>query len=141
MKRMEVIYSLEDIHETASELIHQFADKRIFLFSGNLGSGKTTLVRAICEELGCHEQVSSPTFSLINEYKAGNLILYHFDLYRLNTLEEALDTGLEEYLYSGNYCFVEWPEKITGILPGSLAVRCELNDFGNNKRKLTASAS
>jgi tRNA threonylcarbamoyladenosine biosynthesis protein TsaE len=91
--------------------------ERIFLFEGELGAGKTTLIKAICQQLDVSDQVNSPTFSIVNEYRSSKGPVYHFDLYRLKDLAEALDIGIEDYLYSGYYCFVEWPDKLTELLP------------------------
>ena len=115
-RKLEISFSLESIEEVAFQLLQSFEPQKIFLFTGNLGAGKTTLISAICKSLGCLDLISSPTFSLINEYKIGSESLYHFDLYRLKSLEETMDIGFEEYIYSGNYCFIEWPEKVTNIL-------------------------
>jgi tRNA threonylcarbamoyladenosine biosynthesis protein TsaE len=93
------------------------ADARIFLFYGDMGAGKTTLIKAICEHLGVTEPATSPTFAIVNEYVGGKQKIYHFDFYRLKNESEALDMGYEEYFYSGACCFIEWPEKIPSLLP------------------------
>src|ERR1700710_1617150 len=112
-----LLKNLADLDTTASQII-AFADtQNIFLFYGDMGAGKTTLIRSLCKQLGTVDNVASPTFSIVNEYKAPNKNIYHFDFYRLKTQTEALDMGFEEYLYSGNYCFIEWPEKIPDLLP------------------------
>lgn len=110
--------SIESLQAVAKSFLADFGDKRIFAFHGELGAGKTTFIKALCTELGVKDAMSSPSFSLVNEYhdSKGNPV-YHFDLYRLKSPEEAFDIGMEEYLYSGHYCFVEWPEKGGGILP------------------------
>ncbi len=111
---------LSPIHQlniTAQTLLKQAGNNTVFLFFGDMGAGKTTLIKALCESLGVNSAVSSPTFSLINEYEYPDGLVYHFDCYRLKTPSEALDFGLEEYLYSGHYCFIEWPEKIEGLWP------------------------
>src|SRR5690606_40802538 len=90
---------------------------RIFLFYGNMGAGKTTLINALCRALNVQDHTSSPTFSIVNEYASPHGSLYHFDFYRLKNETEAFDMGYEEYFYSGNYCFVEWPDKIANLLP------------------------
>ncbi len=110
--------SIEVLHTIAKSFLTDFSSSRIFAFHGDLGAGKTTFIKAICSELGVKDAMSSPSFSLVNEYrdKNGNSI-YHFDLYRLKSPEEAFEIGMEEYLYSGNYCFIEWPERAEEILP------------------------
>lgn len=109
-------YYLNEIENVASKLINTVTTK-VLLIQGEMGVGKTTLIKALVDKLGSSEEVSSPTFSIVNEYltKEGNSI-YHFDLYRLESLEEALDFGIEEYLYSGNWCFIEWPNLIKDSL-------------------------
>src|SRR5471030_1127233 len=101
----------------ASEIIAFAADTRIFLFYGEMGAGKTTLIKSLCESLGTTETVTSPTFSIVNEYIGEGHKIYHFDFYRLKNQTEALDMGYEEYFYSDAYCFIEWPEKIPDLLP------------------------
>ena len=113
------IKSLSDLPKVAQHIVSAFPDERIFLFYGEMGAGKTTLVNALCTALGVQEQTSSPTFSIVNEYSSTQGTLYHFDFYRLKNEMEAYDMGYEEYFYSGNYCFVEWPEKIASLLPPS----------------------
>lgn len=109
--------SLPHLPNTASEIIKFAANARIFLFYGDMGAGKTTLIKALCENLGTVETVTSPTFSIVNEYEGITERIYHFDFYRLKNETEALDMGYEEYFYSGAYCFIEWPEKIPNLLP------------------------
>jgi len=132
----EKIFSLDEVEYTANWLLQENPEGRIFCFIGNLGVGKTTFISSLCKLLGSFDQVSSPTFSIVNQYNASGKAIYHFDLYRLNNLEEAMDIGFEEYIYSGNYCFIEWPEKVTNILPPSLVVHCELSYLSMDKRKL-----
>jgi len=100
----------------ANEIISS-ATSRIFLFYGDMGAGKTTLIKALCEQLGVTEPATSPTFSIVNEYIGKDNKIYHFDFYRLKTETEAFDMGYEEYFYSDAYCFIEWPEKIPNLLP------------------------
>lgn len=110
--------SLSDLDRIANQIIQHFPDKKIFALHGEMGAGKTTLIKSLCQVLGVFDVVLSPTFSLINEYRdAHGQPVYHFDFYRINNVTEAYDMGYEEYLYSGNYCFVEWPEKIGQLLP------------------------
>lgn len=102
------IENLKKINQAAKSFIKEMGDSKVYAFNGNMGAGKTTFIKAICEELGVHEIVNSPTFSIVNEYEtADGNIIYHFDCYRINKIQEALDLGAEEYLYSGNYCFIE----------------------------------
>ncbi|MCJ8211772.1 tRNA (adenosine(37)-N6)-threonylcarbamoyltransferase complex ATPase subunit type 1 TsaE [Mucilaginibacter sp. RS28] len=111
------IADLSDLPNAADKLLEFAADARVFLFYGEMGAGKTTFTKAICERLSVTEPVSSPTFSIINEYKGTTGSIFHFDFYRLKNQSEALDMGYEEYFYSGNYCLIEWPEKIPDLLP------------------------
>lgn len=108
---------LEELKKAAQTIIDAFPQERIFLFYGHMGAGKTTLINELCLLLGVTDHTSSPTFSIVNEYEAAKGQIYHFDFYRLKDEMEALDMGYEEYFYSGNYCFVEWPEKISNLLP------------------------
>lgn len=136
--KFESVFSKEQLSEVASQLLEHFADSKIYTFTGNLGAGKTTFITALCHQLGSRDDISSPTFSIINEYNCGKGKIYHFDLYRLKNLEEAIDIGFEEYIYSNNYCFIEWPEKVAKILPNTLVVNCELSYISVNERRLLA---
>lgn len=130
------IKSLETINKTAQEFIDQIGNRTIFAFNGNMGAGKTTFIKAICETLGVKETVNSPTFSIVNEYEAADgRIIYHFDCYRINKIQEALDLGAEEYLYSGNLCFIEWAENITPLLPDSI-VNVDIVEVENGEREI-----
>ena len=111
------IAQLATLPEAAAELLICSGDRRVFLFYGEMGTGKTTLIKAICQQLGVTDATSSPTFSIVNEYASPQGAVYHFDFYRIKSEQEALDLGYEEYFYSGNYCFVEWPERIASLLP------------------------
>jgi tRNA threonylcarbamoyladenosine biosynthesis protein TsaE len=114
---MEITFSLDEINTVAQQILEQ-NPKKVILFHGEMGVGKTTLIKALAKELGVNEVTSSPTFSLVNEYQTtDNQIVYHFDFYRLNNEIEALDMGADEYLYSGNWCFIEWAEKISNLIP------------------------
>lgn len=114
---MEITFSLEEINAVAQQILEQNPNK-VILFNGEMGVGKTTLIKALTKEMGVSDVTSSPTFSLVNEYQTtNNQIVYHFDFYRLNNEIEALDMGADEYLYSGNWCFIEWGEKIPNLIP------------------------
>ncbi|MBP5422731.1 MAG: tRNA (adenosine(37)-N6)-threonylcarbamoyltransferase complex ATPase subunit type 1 TsaE [Paludibacteraceae bacterium] len=131
------IESLASIHQTAKEFIAAMGEKKVFLFYGSMGAGKTTFIRAICEELGVKESINSPTFAIINEYKSGvGEPIFHFDFYRINKEEEAFDFGYEDYFYSGNLCFVEWPEKIENLLPED-AVKVTIQELPDGSREVT----
>jgi len=112
------INDLSRIQSAAREFIGKMGDHKVFAFYGSMGAGKTTFIKAICEELGVKETVASPTFAIINEYKDKNgSSIYHFDFYRINKLEEVYDFGYEDYFYSGSLCFIEWPELVEQVLP------------------------
>ena len=114
---MEIKFSLEEINNVA-ELVVAAKPHKVILFSGEMGAGKTTFIKHLCRTLGVTEATSSPTFSLVNEYEAtNNQIIYHFDFYRLKKETEALDMGIDDYLYSGNWCFIEWAEQIPNLIP------------------------
>ncbi|MBP7612023.1 MAG: tRNA (adenosine(37)-N6)-threonylcarbamoyltransferase complex ATPase subunit type 1 TsaE [Paludibacter sp.] len=133
---MLIINSIEEIQEVAEKFIHEIGDKKIFAFNGKMGAGKTTFIKAICEVMGVQETINSPTFSIVNEYEAEDgSIIYHFDCYRINKIQEALDLGAEEYLYSGNLCFIEWSENIAPLLPDSL-VNVNIEEIENGKRQI-----
>lgn len=117
---MEIrINSLADINEAAKQFIANMGNSKVFAFYGKMGAGKTTFVKAICEEMGVEDVITSPTFAIVNEYtsqKTGDTI-YHFDFYRIKKLEEVYDMGYEDYFYGGSICFLEWPELIEDLLP------------------------
>jgi len=130
------IQSLDTINETAQKFIEQIGDRTVFAFNGKMGAGKTTFIKSVCETLGVKETVNSPTFAIVNEYEAADgRIIYHFDCYRINKVQEALDMGAEEYLYSGNLCFIEWSENIAPILPDFL-VNVDIEELENGKRNV-----
>ncbi|TRX06916.1 tRNA (adenosine(37)-N6)-threonylcarbamoyltransferase complex ATPase subunit type 1 TsaE [Flavobacterium gawalongense] len=119
---MNVIFSLDQLEEVAQKIIAENPNK-VILFHGEMGVGKTTLIKQLCKTLGVIGATSSPTFSLVNEYQTtDNQIVYHFDFYRLNHEVEALDMGVDDYLYSGNWCFIEWAEKIPNLIPDEHSV-------------------
>lgn len=130
-----MIKNLSELDSAAQRLIHAIGNRRVWLFYGEMGVGKTTLIKAICTALGTKDQVSSPTFSIVNEYESPQGPIYHFDFYRIRNEQEALDLGYEEYFYSGHYCFVEWPELIPSLLPEDAAIiRIALTE--NNAREI-----
>ena len=119
---MEITFSLEEINDVAQQILDQNPNK-VILFHGEMGVGKTTLIKALTKKLGVTDATSSPTFSLVNEYQAANnQLVYHFDFYRINTETEALDMGVDDYLYSNNWCFIEWADKIPNLIPDSHSV-------------------
>jgi len=119
------ISNLSALGDAVKMLLKSFPEDRVFAFYGAMGAGKTTFIKALCHELGSADYVTSPTFALINEYTTANgSVIYHFDFYRIKKIEEAYDLGYEDYIYSGNYCFIEWPEMIESLLPeGIVEVR------------------
>ena len=127
------IQSLSDLPLAARQFISAIGTHKVIAFSGEMGAGKTTFIKALCAELGSKDGTSSPTFSLVNEYdiREGQKI-FHFDFYRLNKESEALDMGCEEYFYSGNYCFIEWPEKIPSLLPPD-CLHVQINVIGTSR--------
>lgn len=133
---LQIHYTLEDLPKMVGELLDTpFMEEHVCVLYGDLGAGKTTLVQAIVARLAPGELVTSPTFSLINEYVNGDQYIIHMDLYRLNSLDEAMDIGVEDYLYKGN-CFIEWPEIIEDILPETF-YKIEIENLGNFTRLLT----
>lgn len=112
------ITDVSQLPSAAKQLLESFDGEKIVAFEGPMGAGKTTLIKAICEELGVKDTISSPTFSIVNEYRtAKGEKIYHFDFYRIKSVDEAYDMGYEEYFYSKAYCFIEWPEKIAELMP------------------------
>lgn len=132
---MESVYRLNEIENAAKEFIQFLNDRKVVAFHGNLGAGKTTFIKAVCKQLGVNQNVSSPTFAIINQYKAANdKIIYHIDLYRVKDTEEAVNAGVEECIYSGELCFIEWPERIS-ILPVD-TVNVFIESINETERKL-----
>lgn len=112
------INHIDDINEVARQFVDQMGDHKIFAFYGKMGAGKTTFIKAMCEELGVTDVINSPTFAIVNEYMDGKgESIYHFDFYRIKRVEEVYDIGFDEYIYSGNLCLMEWPELIEQLLP------------------------
>lgn len=111
------IPSLDGIAGAAREFVAQIGTNRVFAFYGSMGAGKTTFIKAVCEQLGVKDAVTSPTFAIVNEYESDMGAIYHFDFYRIKNLGEVMDLGFEDYAYSGNLCLMEWPELIEELLP------------------------
>ncbi len=132
------IDSIEHIREAAAEFVANIADRTIFAFYGKMGAGKTTFIKAICEQLGVEDVITSPTFAIVNEYTSGEgRPIYHFDFYRIKKLEEVYDMGYEDYFYSGNLCLIEWPELIEPLLPeDAVCVSISVSDDGSREVSL-----
>ncbi|MBQ5393038.1 MAG: tRNA (adenosine(37)-N6)-threonylcarbamoyltransferase complex ATPase subunit type 1 TsaE [Bacteroidaceae bacterium] len=130
-----IIHSLEDIKRAASEFVALIGNRRIFAFYGHMGAGKTTFIKAICEELGVTDAVSSPTFAIVNEYASNMGSIYHFDFYRIKRSSEVLDLGFEDYAYSGNLCLMEWPELIEEFLPEE-TIDVHIEEIEGGKRRV-----
>ena len=136
---MEIhIQSLEQIRDAARQFIAAMGDNTVFAFYGKMGAGKTTFIKAVCEELGVSDAIASPTFAIVNEYRSdqGGELIYHFDFYRIKKLEEVYDLGYEDYFYSGALCFIEWPELVEELLPGD-AVRVDIEEVEGGARRVT----
>jgi len=134
---MELVFQLPDIEKAADTFWHAFPLQRIFAFHGSMGAGKTTFIHALCAARGVTDTVGSPTFSIINEYRYPGGKIYHLDLYRLKDEEEALRAGVEDVLYSGEFCLVEWPDRAPGLFPED-AVHCWLEMVDPETRKITS---
>ncbi|MEG1616343.1 MAG: tRNA (adenosine(37)-N6)-threonylcarbamoyltransferase complex ATPase subunit type 1 TsaE [Bacteroidales bacterium] len=131
------INGLDNIREAAKEFIQAMDQDTVFAFRGEMGAGKTTFIKAICEELGVEDVINSPTFAIVNEYRSASAeLIYHFDFYRIDKPEEAYDFGYEDYLYSGALCFIEWPEKIEDLLPGDV-VNVTIQENPDGTRSVT----
>ena len=130
---MEFTYTLSEI-DTIAEKILPYLQSKVVIFKGGMGFGKTTLIKALVRALGSTDNVSSPTFSLVNPYEGANDKIYHFDFYRIKNEEEAFDIGFEEYLYSGDWCFIEWAERVEKYLPETYTI-VELIQIDKNHRK------
>ncbi len=131
------IPNLESLHTAARTFIEQMGDRHIFAFYGTMGAGKTTFIKALCEELGVEQVITSPTFAIVNEYDSPVTggVIYHFDFYRIRKLEEVYDMGYEEYFYSDALCFIEWPELVESLLPDD-AVRVEVVEQADGTRQV-----
>ena len=133
---MELNFSLDKIENAAKQFLSFVSDHKVFAFNGEMGAGKTTFIKALCTQLGVEENISSPTYSIIQQYKTKNgKTIYHIDLYRMKDEEEVLQAGVEDCLYSNNICFVEWPEKASSIFPAN-KVEVFLQPIENDQRKM-----
>lgn len=134
---MEIkIASLEEIGIAAKQFVLAMGEKKVFAFYGKMGAGKTTFIKAVCEELGVKDVINSPTFAIVNEYVDGQgEPIYHFDFYRIKKEQEVLDLGYEDYVYSGYVCFMEWPELIENLLPDD-TVRVVIEEEMDGSRKI-----
>ena len=130
-------FDLGNIDDAARELLTSFPEARIFAFYGEMGAGKTTFIKAVCRHFGVDQFVTSPTFALVNEYRNNEegRSFFHFDFFRIEGVEEVLDMGYEDYFYSDSICFIEWPEKISGLLPAG-ALRLSIDVLDDGKRRL-----
>lgn len=136
-----IIPSLDGLQAAAREFVNNMGDHTVFAFYGKMGAGKTTFIKAICRKLGITDVVNSPTFSIVNEYRADETgeLVYHFDFYRIKKLEEVYDMGYEDYFYSGAVCLIEWPELIEELLPGD-AVKVCIEELPDGQRRLSTDA-
>ncbi|MEO6220000.1 MAG: tRNA (adenosine(37)-N6)-threonylcarbamoyltransferase complex ATPase subunit type 1 TsaE [Ginsengibacter sp.] len=133
---MDIVFRLAEIASAAEKFLAYSLGYKIFTFNGELGAGKTTLINAVCKAMSLSERVTSPTYSLVQEYETKDKqTIYHMDFYRLNSLEEAIDAGVEEYISSGEYCMIEWPSKIEQLLPDEI-VKSGIFILNDNRRKL-----
>lgn len=133
---MEVIFTKDELAETATAVLKHTGERKVLAFHGEMGAGKTTFIHALCNQVGILDAVSSPTFSIINEYKTEKgEVVYHMDLYRVEDEAEAINAGVEDCLYSGNTCFVEWPEKVPGVFPDD-TLHITITSLDDNTRKL-----
>ncbi len=133
---MEIkIQDIEHIRDAARDFVQQIGSHKVFAFYGKMGAGKTTFIKAVCEELGVDDVITSPTFAIVNEYQPASspTSIYHFDFYRIKKLEEVYDMGYEDYFYSGSLCFIEWPELIEELLPDD-AVRVDIIEQSDGTR-------
>ncbi|MBR6826897.1 MAG: tRNA (adenosine(37)-N6)-threonylcarbamoyltransferase complex ATPase subunit type 1 TsaE [Prevotella sp.] len=134
---MEIIITdIEHIGDAARQFVDAIGDHRVFAFYGSMGAGKTTFIKAVCEQLGVEDVITSPTFAIVNEYETNDRPIFHFDFYRIKRLEEVYDMGYEDYFYSGSLCFIEWPELIEELLPDD-AVRVTITEQPDGSRTVS----
>ncbi len=134
----EKVTSEKMLESVARKLLDSFPGQRVFAFYGKMGAGKTTFIQSICKVLDTPDNVTSPTFAIINEYSSETAgVIYHFDFYRIKDIEEAFDLGYEDYFYSGNYCLIEWPEKVESLLPEQY-VEVNIEVLDNDSRHISA---
>lgn len=131
-----LIPSLDKIADAAQEFVAQMGHRRVFAFYGGMGAGKTTFIKALCQQLGVKDAVTSPTFAIVNEYGSDIGPIYHFDFYRIKNLAEVMDLGFDDYAYSGHLCLMEWPELIEDLLPAD-TVSVHIEETENGMRKVT----
>ncbi len=131
-----LIPSLDKIADAAQEFVAQMGHRRVFAFYGGMGAGKTTFIKALCQQLGVKDAVTSPTFAIVNEYGSDIGPIYHFDFYRIKNLAEVMDLGFDDYAYSGHLCLMEWPELIEDLLPAD-TVSVHIEETDNGMRKVT----
>jgi len=137
MEKKEFVFQLDDIDAAARWFLTTVGDRNVFAFYGTMGAGKTTFIKALCHELGVTDDVvASPTFAIVNEYQATSGPVYHFDFYRVKTLQEAVDMGCDDYFYSGRPCFIEWPQLVEPLLPED-AVSLHIDEQPDGSRKLS----
>jgi tRNA threonylcarbamoyladenosine biosynthesis protein TsaE len=130
-----IISSLDKIADAAQEFVSQIGEKRVFAFYGGMGACKTTFIKAVCDQLGVNDAVTSPTFAIVNEYNSQMGPIYHFDFYRIKRASEVLDIGFDDYIYSGNLCLMEWPELIEDFLPEETTI-VKIMEIENGMRKI-----
>ena len=132
-----ILKDISDIDTAAKIFVEKFGDKKIFAFYGEMGAGKTTFIKAVCKSMGVTGTITSPTFSLVNEYKTDNgMTIYHFDFYRIENIEEVYDFGYEDYFYSDKMCFIEWPELVETLLPEDV-VEVKISADDNEQRLIS----
>ena len=130
------IKTTDELDNAAKKFVGEMGDNTVFAFYGTMGAGKTTFIKALCKELGVDDEVNSPTFAIVNEYRSATTaeLIYHFDFYRIRKIEEVYDMGYEDYFYSGAICLIEWPELAESVLPeDTVRVKVEVKDDGSRE--------